>query len=162
MASVNCICFRVYSWTNSSVNSILNTIYTSWLREGNMLDKCLYKNDYEILQKRFTVTQTLLSCKGRIRYRQRYTIIHNINFVKNHFLGESAQRLRNSWPRSWIHLLHTHLEPTRTGHAAWRVCKSPSPDLFKFHQKAASPSDGLNWAPALVNTVHPPNVTSVR
>lgn len=28
---------------------------------------------------------------------------------------------RNSWPRSWIHLLDTHLVPVRTGQAACRV-----------------------------------------
>lgn len=33
----------------------------------------------------------------------------------------SPQRLLNSCPRSWIHLLDTHLLPTRTGQAACRV-----------------------------------------
>ncbi len=32
-------------------------------------------------------------------------------------MGSSEQRRRNSWPRSWIHLLPTHLLPINTGQA---------------------------------------------
>ena len=42
--------------------------------------------------------------------------------------------------RAWALKANTpHLEPTRTGQPACLVSMSPSPDFFKFHQKAASP-----------------------
>lgn len=37
------------------------------------------------------------------------------------FDSSNPHGLLNSWPRSWIHLLETHLFPTKTGQAACRV-----------------------------------------
>ena len=49
------------------------------------------------------------------------------------------QRRRNSWPPSWIQKLATHLEPTRTGHPAWRVRRSPSPEGSKLYLQMSRP-----------------------
>lgn len=54
-----------------------------------------------------------------------------------------------------------HLEPVRTGHAACRVLKSPSPDLCKLYQKAADPFLGRKAMRRFVKTVAPPCSTSL-
>ena len=74
--------------------------------------------------------------------------------------GFSPQGRRNSWSRSWNHLLATHFEPTKTGQAACRVLKSPSPLGSKLYHTAADPFSGKFLIPELTNTVPPPDSTS--
>lgn len=74
----------------------------------------------------------------------------------NYRLASRSQGLRNSWSRSWIHLLATHLWPNSTGQPAWPVRMSGRPFRCKLNQKRQSFFDGNTVRPISIKAVAPP------